>query len=221
VVDRGVLAEQIAYYRARAAEYDDAYGRVNQYDRGEARNAEWHRALDELVRRVDAVPIAGDVVELGGGTGFWTERLARRARQVTVIDAAPEALALNRERVGGAGVSHVAADLMGWTPPRRWDVCFTAFFLNHVPDSHLAAVVRAAVASVGPGGTVVVVDEAPRSAAAGEVADRVLNDGRAYRIVKHARSADEWVAVFAAHGASLTVTEVGGRFLLAVTHVTE
>lgn len=33
-----VLQEQIAYYRARAPEYDEAYTRTGLYDRGEEAN---------------------------------------------------------------------------------------------------------------------------------------------------------------------------------------
>jgi SAM-dependent methyltransferase len=60
-----LLAEQFAYYRAHASDYDDAY--LGQ---------PWDRCIDEL-------PITGDVLELACGTGHWTPLLARRARSVT------------------------------------------------------------------------------------------------------------------------------------------
>jgi demethylmenaquinone methyltransferase/2-methoxy-6-polyprenyl-1,4-benzoquinol methylase len=41
----------------------------------------------------------GDVVELAGGTGWWTERLATDARSLTVVDSSPETLELSRRRV--------------------------------------------------------------------------------------------------------------------------
>lgn len=73
---QALVAEQVAYYRAHAPNYDVAYlGR------------DWDRCIEEL-------PIAGDVLELACGTGHWTPLLAARARSVTALDAAPEALAL-------------------------------------------------------------------------------------------------------------------------------
>jgi ubiquinone/menaquinone biosynthesis C-methylase UbiE len=37
------------------------------------------------------------VLELAGGTGIWTEQLARDAVELTVVDASPEMLAMNRQ----------------------------------------------------------------------------------------------------------------------------
>ncbi len=37
-----ILGDQIAYYRARAGEYDEWWFRTGRYDRGEAFNAQWH-----------------------------------------------------------------------------------------------------------------------------------------------------------------------------------
>ena len=71
--------------------------------------------------------INGDALELADGTGWWTERLARTADRLTVLDAAPEALALNRQRVGREDVSFVVADLFDWRPERAYDVVFFSF----------------------------------------------------------------------------------------------
>jgi len=105
-----LLAEQRAYYRARAREYDEVY----------ANKATWDAFLDVL-------PITGDVLELACGSGWWTPLLARRARSVTAVDAAPEMLALARQRVRGLPVELLAADLFAWQPPRRYDTAFFAF----------------------------------------------------------------------------------------------
>ena len=39
--ERQLLADQIAYYRARAAEYDAWWFRTGRFDRGAANNAAW------------------------------------------------------------------------------------------------------------------------------------------------------------------------------------
>ncbi|MFD5383641.1 hypothetical protein ACFW95_11080 [Streptomyces sp. NPDC059474] len=66
--DDTLLTEQLAYYRAGAAEYDRPYAERED--------------LRELPAAVDDLPIAGDVLELACGTGQWTSLLATRARSV-------------------------------------------------------------------------------------------------------------------------------------------
>ena len=45
--DDGLLAEQRAYYRARAPEYDEWWQRRGRYDRGSDLAEEWDRQVDE------------------------------------------------------------------------------------------------------------------------------------------------------------------------------
>src|SRR4051812_30526558 len=107
VDDDALLAEQRAYYRARAPEYDTWWQRTGRYDRGDEMAVEWQRqvsAVEDALARFDA---RGDVLELAGGTGWWTERLATTAGSLTVVDASAETLELNRERVGRPDVEYV------------------------------------------------------------------------------------------------------------------
>ena len=39
----------------------------------------------------------GSVLELAGGTGWWTKRLARSANRLTVVNSSPEILAPTAE----------------------------------------------------------------------------------------------------------------------------
>jgi trans-aconitate methyltransferase len=64
------------------------------------------------------------VLEIACGTGIRTWHLAACARSVTALDAAPQMIALARQRVVGQAVTFVAADVLGWTPPRRFDTVF-------------------------------------------------------------------------------------------------
>jgi ubiquinone/menaquinone biosynthesis C-methylase UbiE len=77
------------------------------------------------------VGATGGVLELAGGTGWWTARLASTAAQLTVIDASPEVLAINRQRVA-TDVTYVVADVFEWRPDRAYDVVFFSFWLSHV-----------------------------------------------------------------------------------------
>ena len=100
----GILQEQIAYYRARAPEYDDSLKSVVRFDPIE-------RALYSLGPFENALEIAC-------GTGIWTKKLLRIARRLTALDAAPEMLAINEASVAEARVRYVCANVFEWAPDR-------------------------------------------------------------------------------------------------------
>jgi demethylmenaquinone methyltransferase/2-methoxy-6-polyprenyl-1,4-benzoquinol methylase len=167
-----IMDEQIAYYRARAAEYErTAYGDV--------------AAL--LPQVVEAVPPGADVLELACGTGLWTEQLVARAATVTAVDAAPEMIELARVRAPQA--TFVVADLFDWTPPRRYDAVFFSAWLSHVPAERFGAFWALVGRCLRDGGAAVFLDEHVSETSkerwvAPDVVERSLSDGSTHRIVK-------------------------------------
>ena len=103
------------------------------------------------------------MLELAGGTGLWTEQLARENRRVLAVDSSPEAISLNGNRVGGGAdrVRYEIADIFSWTPTAQFDA---VFFVDSLLE--------------------------PSSTATDHVIDgsgivrRRLNDGREFEIVK-------------------------------------
>jgi demethylmenaquinone methyltransferase/2-methoxy-6-polyprenyl-1,4-benzoquinol methylase len=75
-----LIEEQIAYYQARAGEYDEWFLRQGRYDHGPEMNARWFAEVEQVARALEAFAPAGDVLELASGTGLWTQRLAPTAR---------------------------------------------------------------------------------------------------------------------------------------------
>ena len=205
--DDAVLAEQLAYYRAGAAEYDRPYAELTN--------------LRELLACVDGLPIAGDVLELACGTGQWTRLLAARAHSVTAVDAAAEVLALARARTAAPTVEFVEADLFAWQPPRRYDTVFFAFWLSHVPPARLPGFWSTVADALAPGGRVIFIDDGPAGAVADDVladhpvptAVRRLDDGSRYRIVKVFHDAQALTRDLAALGWSACIRTVAGQFI--------
>lgn len=188
-----LLDQQVAYYRARAGEYDQWFLREGRYDRGPEHRAAWFTEI-ALVRRVLSAAINdSDVLELACGTGVWTEQLARENGHVIAVDVSPEVVAINQDRVRAHNVDYEVADLFSWTPPRLFDAVFFAFWLSHVPPSRFERFWRMVRSAIKPGGHVFFVDSLlePTSAATDHVpvdnsglAHRKLNDGREFQIVK-------------------------------------
>ena len=192
-----VLADQIAYYRARAGEYDEWWFRTGRYDRGADFNAQWHAetaAVEAALVSWLAARRPAEVLELASGTGLFTRLIAPRVARLTAIDASTEVIEINRARVGADNVDYVQADLFAWRPVRRYDAIFFSFWLSHVPDQRFAAFWDLVAAALAPGGAVYLIDSAfdPTSTAKDHVlpgretgiVTRKLNDGREFRIVK-------------------------------------
>ena len=196
VDDDGLLAEQRSYYRARAPEYDEWWQRRGRYDRGSDLAEEWDRQVAQAASALEAFGATGDVLELAGGTGWWTARLARAAGHLTVVDASPETLDLNRYRVGRADVEYVVADLFTWQPQRTHDVVFFSFWLSHVPRSRFSAFWSLVRSCLAPGGRVFLIDNRKDPHPTGEINDpyavpygqdvelRRLHDGSKYQVVE-------------------------------------
>lgn len=112
-----MLAEQIAYYRARAGEYDDWWYRRGRYILPPDLEHGWFADVAEAEAALHEFAPTGRVLELACGTGLWTRHMAARATHVTAVDASPEVIALNKARLDGASnVSYVNADLFSRRP---------------------------------------------------------------------------------------------------------
>ncbi len=209
--DEELLAEQRAFYRARAPRYDDWWRRQGRYSRGEEAEAEWHRQVAVVEEALDAFGVNGNVLELAGGTGWWTKRLVQTAAHLTVVDASPETLALNRERVGRQDVEYVVSDIFSWRPTTTYDVVFFSFWLSHVPRPRFGAFWQLVRDCLSPGGRVFLIDN--RTVAtpgmehdpyvieyAPDLHLRRLDDGSEYRVVKVMYEPEELQSLLATEG---------------------
>jgi SAM-dependent methyltransferase len=192
-----VLAEQIAYYRARAGEYDEWWDRRGQYALPPELERQWFADVAEAEAALREFGPAGRVLELACGTGLWTRRLVERADQVTAVDASPEVIALNRDRLGpDAPVEYVVADLFEWQPARAsYDAVVFTYWLSHVPDDRLETFWAMVQSALAPGGRVFLVDSTAYPPRAMPPQDRVqpreLSDGRRFTVVKRYWTPDE------------------------------
>lgn len=195
-----LMAEQLSYYRFGAREYDEANHQLLAAggDDGDTRRLVYRRAA-EIFKDLTT---DRDVLEVAGGTGMYTQLLAACAGRLTVVDASPESLAINRMANADASIDieYVVSDVFTWRPPRRFEVVVFAFWLSHVPIARFDDFWRLVDDFLEPGGTVVLLDaEArpgwPRPAAqvesffseereGSEMSLRSLADGSKFRIVR-------------------------------------
>jgi demethylmenaquinone methyltransferase/2-methoxy-6-polyprenyl-1,4-benzoquinol methylase len=134
-----------------------------------------------------------DVLELACGTGLWTEQLARQNRHVWAVDASPETIAINRNRVHADNVGYEVADIFAWSPVREFEAVFFAFWLSHVPPTRFEHFWDTVGRAVKANGRVFFVDSLLEQSSTAKdhpavdssgVVRRRLNDGREFDIVK-------------------------------------
>ena len=178
--DRELIDEQIAYYRARAAEYDET---STPADDPFAADADLIR---EAIRTFEP---RGRVLEVAAGTGQWTGLLAESADELVVTDASPEMLRLNAAKVGDSSIRYRVADAFALEASHDHDVIFFGFFLSHVPSGRFEAFWGVLEGLLAPGGRVFFVDEAAHglwdeSWIEAGIVRRTLLDGTSHRAVK-------------------------------------
>ena len=197
-----LLAEQRSYYRARASEYDEWWQRRGRFDRGPEVTDQWDRQVSLIAAALDNFSATGKVLELAGGTGWWTHRIAQTADTLTVVDSSPETLEMNRDRVGRADVEYVVADLFSWQPAQAYDVVFFSFWISHVPRDRFSDFWSLVRTCLAPDGRVFIVDNRDPDRSGGLEDDYVtrsgpdldlrrLHDGSQFRVVEIFYEPDE------------------------------
>jgi demethylmenaquinone methyltransferase/2-methoxy-6-polyprenyl-1,4-benzoquinol methylase len=217
VSEDDLLAEQRSFYQARAPEYDEWWQRRGRYDRGEEQLLDWQRQVATVESALGAFRPTGNVLELAGGTGWWTQHLAETADRLTVVDSSPEALALNRKRVRRADVRYEVADLFEWRPDASYDVVFFSFWLSHVPRTRFADFWNLVRTCLDPSGRVFLIDNRDDPMPESALKDpyvveygtdlhlRTLSDGSQFRVIKVMYEPRQLESLIAAEGWSVEI----------------
>jgi len=189
-----LLQQQIDYYRARAGEYDEWFYRLGRYDHGDALNQQWFDEAKQVMESLHQISMVDNALELACGTGIWTEQLLKISKHITALDASPEVMAINRQKLKAEKVDYQQADLFQWQPDHAYDLVLFGFWLSHVPPERLDAFLTAVSSAVKPGGKLFIVDSLPAGTSSALNHQpyesesirhvRKLNDGREFTIYK-------------------------------------
>jgi ubiquinone/menaquinone biosynthesis C-methylase UbiE len=149
------------YWNAAAAAFDD------EPDHG-LRAAPTHAAWDRLLRAW-APDAPSDVLDVGCGTGSLSALLAAAGHRVTGVDLAPRMIERARDKLAGAGLRGRFLVGDAAEPPvgdEQFDLVVARHLVWTLPDP--GAALRAWVARLRPGGTLLLIEG--RWRAAGEPA---------------------------------------------------
>jgi len=218
-------AELVRYYEARAKEYDDWYLRRGRYAHGPVHDQAWAAELDAAGRWLDELPIAGDIVELAAGTGWWSPLLAAKGT-LSAYDAAGSTLDVARDRLLAHGLRAHLHVRDAWADPERAvDALFTGFWLSHVDRERLGDFLELAHRWLRPGGSFAAIDSmpdpqsgAPETETVGDdVQLRRLADGRTFRVRKVFHAPGDLEESLGRAGFSDVAVTTTGRFFVLLS----
>lgn len=179
-------SEMLAYYRARAP--------LMQYA---ALSPETERVLASYAEYFSDKLADRAVLEVACGTGFWTQKLARRARSVVATDAAPEMLDIARSRqYDRSNVELVLDDAYSLGNVRDgFDGGFHFQWISHVPRARLRRFLALFHAKLSREAVVIFGDNKDQGSQADSdgnlYQDRTLPDGSHHRVIKNWLQRDE------------------------------
>jgi demethylmenaquinone methyltransferase/2-methoxy-6-polyprenyl-1,4-benzoquinol methylase len=193
------------YYARRAPEYERIY-----------RKPERQNDLRMLETVVTAAVAGRSVLELACGTGFWTERLAAAARQLTAIDSSPETLEIARHKACPPGrVAFQEADCFHLGDLRgTFDAGLAMFWWSHIPRAGLRSFLEHFNSPLAPGAWVFFADkrifpgsstEISRTDAEGNTFQlRTLQNGEQFEVIKNFPSVEELTFVLSEYSTAFT-----------------
>lgn len=131
-----LVAEQRAFYRAEAEQYDEWLGHLLDPHNHDPKAIHFRAVRDDVGARLRERAPLGHVLELAAGTGLLSDLLVPHATTLTLVDASDTSLALARKRLAhhGRDVAYLVDDVFTFDAGgRRFDtICFAAW-LHHVP----------------------------------------------------------------------------------------
>jgi hypothetical protein len=117
--------------------------------------------LDQATAWLDALPLAGVLVELEAGTGWWSPLLAGKG-ELSLYDARPEPLEQARERLVAHRLrAHIHVRDPWAEPDRQVDGLFCARWLGSLGDEAVPRFLELAERWLRPGGRLVSIDALP------------------------------------------------------------
>ena len=145
-----MIDEQRAFWSKVAPQYDRVVDlQIGPATRGMVR--------DRLVRE----QTLGDVVELGCGTGFYTQVLAERAARVVATDCSPGMLALAQELITAGNVRFQVEDCQRTSlPDGAFDTVFMSLVIHFTEPATTVAEVRRLL---NPGGRLIIANLDPHA----------------------------------------------------------
>ena len=142
--------DMVKYYRDRAREYEQIY---------EWGDPDRQQEQDRLGEELKQAFRSCNVLDIGCGTGYWTERVSETAERITGIDINEAVLKIARSKTYGCPTEFRAMD--GYSmefPPDTFTGALASFWLSHVHREDMDGWIEHMHGVLAPGARVFITD---------------------------------------------------------------
>ncbi len=226
-MDNRLKQALIAYYDARAREYDDVYsGKNPAIDEPEL----YKKEVREIATIVSAFG-SGRVVDIGCGTGFWLPYYAKNASSIMLIDESKDMLKVCEQRVYALGIAdkcEFRSDnfyAKTWMK-NRFDSALVGFFMSHIPREMEDQFFTTLKSILNPYARVLFIDSAwsekrKLKRLKEGIQERILNNGRTFKIFKRYFTLQELEVLLEKHNFTIVSSYIGSVLLTALGRKSE
>lgn len=175
----------VEYYKRRAKEYDRLYERADRQD-----------CLNEASEILKQLVASKNVLEIGCGTGYWTERIAQTATSLLATDINEEVIAIAQQRNYPAGkVKFRLADYNNINADATYNCLFAGFIWSHISVVEQLQFLLSLSKHLEPGSEMIFMDNRFVEGSNTPIAEtdehgntyqhRVISDGSTHKVMKN------------------------------------
>ena len=202
--------DMVKYYRNRAKEYEQIY---------EWRDHHRQEEQDQMEQTLKQFFTGVNLLDVGCGTGYWTQRISETARSIVGIDINQTVLDIAASKTYGCPTEFKVMDAYRLDfPENSFDGALASFWLSHIPREDIDSWLRQMHRVMKPGSRIMVVDNSFIEGIGGRLVTkrgdpntyklRTLGDGSEHLIVKNYFTVEELVDIFSRHTREVTKENV-------------
>ncbi len=196
MTDADRLIDEMNEYYNRRAPWHDHYMEYTTPEKME-------QLLNPIIKYIEEYIRDKNILEIGCGTGNWTQVLAKKAKSVLATDSSPTAIKIARKKLSEfKNVSLQVSDAYTLdNVAGQFNCLFASDWWSHIPKSKIAVFLKTITAKLVPGAYVLFLDMAWKDFFQNEpyhydkegnrISIRSLPDGSEFRVVKNFPTEDE------------------------------
>jgi ubiquinone/menaquinone biosynthesis C-methylase UbiE len=192
--------DMVKYYRDRAKEYEEIY---------EWRDPQRQEEQDLLESELKKAFKGCRLLDIGCGTGYWTQRISTTAESIVGIDINEAVLEIARSKEHDCPTEYMVMDAYNMEFDERFTGVLASFMLSHIIREDIPGWLKHVHSFLEPGARVFFADNTFIEGVGGMLQTkpgdpntyklRTLNDGSQHLIVKNYFTTEELVKLFGDH----------------------